>query len=87
MQGTNPMQAAEARRIVEKAMHALEHALPRGTLFCCLIQAPGLNTIASNMELNDQLSMMREASQCTPRDTRRYWAMASRSAGSPIGCP
>lgn len=66
MQGTNKLQEAAASSLVAQAMHALEHALPRGTLFCCLISVPepvGLNTIASNMPINERLAMMKDAAQ------------------------
>lgn len=48
MQGNDPKKQVEVAQCVERAKHALLHALPRGTSFVVLIAGDGFNTYGSS---------------------------------------
>lgn len=53
----HPLQARAAQLVIDKARTALEHALPRGCNYVVILNAPGFNTVASNLPKADQLEL------------------------------
>ena len=68
MDERHPLQARAAKVAMDKARIALERELPRGCNYVVIVNAPGFNTIASNLSKAEQLDLCQGAAKKLSND-------------------
>lgn len=54
----SPLREAGARAYKDRAQHAIEHALPRGTTYVVVLVGPGFNTYGANVDKAETLQLL-----------------------------